>query len=103
VADSVHRSLTVIGFICQFHGNSFGTVDWDAEIRNATNDFDLPPASELEWSVASISCYRIFSRYLMKKDHPTKCKAFSAYCGLFLTAPRLLLKLEQIQLIKYVG
>ena len=102
VRDSVHRSLTIIGFICRFHGQEFALVDWDTEITGASTDFPLPPSKDLGWEGAPIASYRIFSKYLMKVDVPTRCKALSAYAGLFLAAPRLLLKVEQVKLIEFL-
>jgi hypothetical protein len=92
--------LVIVGFVCQFHGHTFTSVDWDEEMVNAKTDFTLPPAPTLTWDGAAIACFRIFSRYLLKSDAATRCKALVGYSGMFLAAPRLLLKLEQMKLIE---
>lgn len=100
IRDSVHRSLTILRYICRFYGHKFAALDWDSEIDNATEDAPLPPAESLTWDDAGIASYRIFSRYLMKADPMTKCKALEGLSGMFIAAPRLMLKLEQIGLIE---
>jgi hypothetical protein len=98
--DSVHRSLTIIGFICQFHGHTFAAIDWDVEIDDKATEFDLSSTASLTWSNAGISCYRIFSNYLMKLDVSIKCKALEGFSRMFVASPRLMLKLEELGLIK---
>ncbi|GKY98749.1 hypothetical protein MPSEU_000831200 [Mayamaea pseudoterrestris] len=97
--DRVGRSLVVIGLICQYYGHRFAFVDWDDVMANAMSDFVLPPAKTLTWDEAAMACFSIFSTYLQKADSSTKCKALSGYSGMFLAAPRLLLKLEEMKLI----
>lgn len=41
-----------------------------------------------------ISCYRVFTKYLQKKDTATRCQALSALKGLFLSQPQLLLNMD---------
>lgn len=67
-------------------------IEWEAELESD----DLQPLSseELNWSVMLISCYRVFTIFLQKKDTPTRCQALSALKGLFLSQPQLLLNMD---------
>jgi hypothetical protein len=85
----VFRGLTALGNVC---GCINVTIEWDAELESG----DLQPlsADQLNWSVLLISCYRVFAKYLQKKDTATRCQALSALKGLFLSQPQLLLNMD---------
>jgi cohesin loading factor subunit SCC2 len=97
IRSNTHRALTVLGLICQEHPDSLDSSTWGDEVES--QDEDILPASELTWSTLTLACYRIFSKFLQKRDYATKCAALRALGGIFVAQPRLMLKLEQIGLI----
>jgi cohesin loading factor subunit SCC2 len=89
----------VLGFICQYHETNVDAEMWENELDR---DQEPVPPNELTWKNTMLACYRIFSKFLVKEDAPTKCSALEAFGCMFVTQPRLLLSLEQMGLIEAV-
>jgi hypothetical protein len=97
VQANIHRALSALGYVCEYGCGNAGQVDWTEEV--SSQGFDLVPPEELTWHNSLVACYRVFRRYLMKDNIPTTCASFRALAGLFSSQPRLMLLLEEEQLL----
>jgi cohesin loading factor subunit SCC2 len=92
-----HRALRALGLICQHSEMAVGSTMWDDEEFDVMDDGVLP--ASIEWTTLAISCYRVFTVFLAKKDYLTKSAALRALGAIFVSQPRLLLRLDQVGLI----
>lgn len=91
----MHRSLTVLGLVCQCHKSNPIPDENDIDAYDQ-NFFDVDNVDD---SNLLLACYTLFTKFLDKKDASTKCVALRALGGIFASQPRLMLQLEQLGLI----
>jgi cohesin loading factor subunit SCC2 len=94
---SVHRSLTVLGILCEYRESSVDLSMWKDDMVDEVDAF-LVPEGDLTWGNFTMSCYSLFRNYLSKSDVPTKCRAVAALKGIFVSHPHFLLKLDHVGL-----
>jgi cohesin loading factor subunit SCC2 len=95
VKANVHRSISVLGSICQYHQTALQDVDTDEDDGES---FMKP----ITWENLTFQCRGIFMKYLAKNDNQTKCVALRAMCGVFIAHPRELLRMNQSGMISEV-
>lgn len=92
--------MSALGFVCEYRGVKVDAVEWEDEVIH--DDSELVSPEELVSDNLLVACYRLFRRYLEKEDTQTRCASLRALAGLFVSQPRLMLLLEQDNLIETV-
>ena len=86
--NGIHRSLTVLGVICEYRTVAVNTWQDDDDLKAAGSIAE----TDLTWETFTMACYSLFKNYLLKKDSATKCRALAALKGIFVAYPQLLLQ-----------
>lgn len=92
----MHRSLTVLGVICEYRTTALTTSTWKDDVE--FEEVGAIPESDLTWDTFTLACYSLFKSYLLKRDSATKCRALAALKGIFVAYPQLLLQLDHVGL-----
>ena len=94
--NGVHRSLTVLGVICEYRTVALIPAPW----QGGDNFAAVGPIADadLKWETYTMACYSLFKNYLSKNDSETKCRALAALKGIFVAYPQLLLQLDHVGL-----
>ena len=74
--NGVHRSLTVLGVICEYRTVALIPAPW----QDGDNFAAMGPIADadLKWETYTMACYSLFKNYLSKNDSETKCRALAA-------------------------
>ena len=91
----MQRALSVLGAICRYHESPLA----EKEIDNVEDD--VPP-DDLTFLNLSLVFEDLFSDFLSKNDTQTKCAALHGLCGVFISHPREMLRMDQSGLITQV-
>ena len=94
----MQRALSVLGAICRYDESITG----DLAQRTQDDGLDGVPPSELDFAVLPSVFERLFTDYLAKNDAQTKCAALRGLCGIFISHPREMLRMDQSGLISQV-
>ena len=83
--------------MCEYHETKCESNTWEEEVLSGS--LELVARKDFTLDNGLLPCYRVFRIYLSKQDVPTKCAGLRALAGLFVSQPRLMLVLEQDDLI----
>lgn len=95
---NVQRALSVLGAICRYDES----ITRGLVLSKPDDVLDDIPSSELDFAILASVFERLFSDYLSKTDAQTKCAALRGLCGIFISHPREMLRMDQSGLISQV-
>ena len=98
--NGVHRSLTVLGVICEYRTVTHSTSTWRDDVD--VDAVETIAEADLSWETFTLACYSLFKNFLAKKDSATKCRALAAMKGIFVAYPQLLLQLDHVGLFEEI-
>ena len=87
-----------MGAICRYDESITG----DKEQRKLEKSLDSVPPSELDFASLASVFESLFMDYLSKNDTQTKCAALRGLCGIFISHPREMLRMDQSGIISQV-
>ena len=97
VKGNIQRALSALGSICRFQMDLW--EEDDTIVDDDLLELIDPQETELTWSNLSGACYVMFFLFFQKDDVPTKCQSVRAMSGIFLSRPRIMLRVEQTGII----
>lgn len=94
----MQRALSVLGAICRYHESSSA----DTTKHDHEDDEDVVSPDGLTFPNMASVFEDLFTDFLSKNDTQTKCAALRGLCGVFISQPREMLRMDQSGLITQV-
>jgi hypothetical protein len=95
---NIQRALSVLGAVCRFHDELAG----DEELGSIEEGSEAPTSDALTFSNLTSIFENLFSTFLSKSETQIKCAALRGLCGVFISRPREMLRMDETGLISQV-
>lgn len=95
----MQRALSVLGAICRFHE----TLNEDDALGSTeAGDEEALPVEDLCFANLTSVFENLFTMFLSKNETQIRCAALRGLCGVFISRPREMLRMDQTGMISQV-